>query len=106
MFEIQTPFTPIVHPKMNSGNEFPSAFALLFKWHSFQLLQRFLRRETVEFDHLVPRLVATHQFNAATGAIQFPGQQFNQRFVRRGIHRRRSNFDSQFIAKRFTNFID
>jgi hypothetical protein len=27
--EIQTPFAPIVHPKMNSGNEFPSAYAAL-----------------------------------------------------------------------------
>jgi hypothetical protein len=24
--KIQTPITPIVHPKMNSGKEFPSAF--------------------------------------------------------------------------------
>jgi hypothetical protein len=24
--EIQTPITPIVHPKMDSGKEFPSAF--------------------------------------------------------------------------------
>jgi hypothetical protein len=29
IFEIQTPIAPIVHPKMNSGKEFPPACAAL-----------------------------------------------------------------------------
>jgi hypothetical protein len=49
--------------------------------------------------------VAAHQFNAAARAIQSLGQQPNQRFIRGGVHGRRSDFDSQFIAKWFTYFI-
>jgi len=60
----------------------------------------------VEFDHLVPRLATTHQFDTTTGTIQPVSKQLNQCFVRRGVHGWRGDSDSQFSAKRFTHFID
>jgi len=59
-------------------------------------LKHFFRGEAVEFDHLVPRLVTTHQFDTTTGAIQPVSKQLNQCFVRRGVHGWRGDSDSQF----------
>ena len=50
----------------------------------------------MEFDHLAPRLVTTHQFDTATGAIQPVNEQLKQGFVRRGVHGWSSDSDSQF----------
>ena len=61
----------------------------------------------MKFDDLVPRFVAAHQFDGTTRTIQPFGQQPNQRFVRGGIHGRRRDPDSQFVADpvRWNNFI-
>ncbi len=52
----------------------------------------------MKFDDLVPRFVAAHQFDGTARAIQLFGQQPDQRFVRGGVHRRRGDSDSQFVA--------
>jgi len=59
----------------------------------------------VKYDHLMPRFATTHQFDATAGAIQLVCEQTNQRFVCRGVHGRRGDSNSQFVAKRFINLI-
>ena len=46
-----------------------------------------------------------NNFNVATRTIQFLREQTNQRFIRRRINRRRSDFDFQFIAEWLADFI-
>jgi hypothetical protein len=50
--------------------------------------------------------VAAHQFNAAARTIQSLGQQPNQRFIRGGVHGRRSHPDAQFAANRLAYLIE
>ncbi len=52
----------------------------------------------MKFDDFVARFVAAHQFDTTTRTIEPTGQQMNQRFVGRGIHRRRGDPDSQFVT--------
>jgi hypothetical protein len=70
-----------------------------------QKAAHFLHRETVELENFVTRLVATNDFNAIAGAVKPVGEQFHQGFVRGSIYRGRGDFDLQFIALRFADFI-
>lgn len=49
--------------------------------------------------------MAANNFNPIGSAIQFFRQQFHQRFVGCGVHRRRSDVDFQFIALCATNLV-
>jgi hypothetical protein len=59
----------------------------------------------VKFHNLVTGFMPADEFDAIAGAIQFFGEQFNQRFIRRGVHGRRGDFDFQFVTKRRAEFI-
>jgi len=59
----------------------------------------------MQLDGLVPRSLAANQFNPSSRAIQLVRKQFNQCLVRRRVHRRRGDFDFQFLAERPADFI-
>ena len=59
----------------------------------------------MKFHNLVPRFVAANQFHPAAGAIELPGQQFNQGLVGRRVHRRGRDLDFQLVAERLADFI-
>jgi hypothetical protein len=73
---------------------------IVAKW-----LQTLIFRESVKFQNLVPGFVAANDFNPAAGAIQLFPEQFDQRLIRRRVHRQRGDFDFQFIAGRGADFI-
>ena len=61
---------------------------------SKKFLERCFRSKTMEHDHFMAGFVATNQFHPAPGTTQPTGQQFQQSFVGRRIHRRSGDFDS------------
>ena len=53
----------------------------------------------MKFYNLVPRFVAAHQFDTMARTVQPAGQEPNQCFVGRRLHRRRGDSDSQLAAR-------
>ena len=49
--------------------------------------------------------MAAHQFHAVAGTIQKLGEQPEQGLVGGGVHRRRGDFDAQFVAQRLADLI-
>src|ERR1019366_4199568 len=94
----------LVSPESDEGGS-DAPYLEMWKLTAKKFLKHFRRREAVKFNGFVPRFVAAHQFGAATGAIQLPGQQFNQGFLRGGVHGGRDHFDSQFGPQRPADFV-
>jgi len=59
----------------------------------------------MELHNFVARRVSAQKFDAIARAIQFVGQQPEQGFVRGGVHRRRGDFDAEFVAQRLADFV-
>lgn len=59
----------------------------------------------MQFQQFVPRRVAAHEFNSIARAIESFRKQLHQRFIRGRIHWWRRDFDSQFVAKGFADFV-
>jgi hypothetical protein len=59
----------------------------------------------MQFDYFMAGSVAAHQFDPTTGTIQRFGQKAEQGLVGGGVHGRGGDFDSQFIAERFADFV-
>ena len=56
--------------------------------------------DAAEFEEFVPGLVTANDLDAVAGAIEFVGEELDQRLVGGGIHGRGGDFDFQFVAGR------
>jgi hypothetical protein len=70
-----------------------------------QFCQRIFGRNTMQFQNLVARGVATDKFNPIARTVQTFCEQPDERFVRSRIHRWGGNLDSQFGSKGFADLV-
>ena len=61
--------------------------------------------EAVQLDQLVPRGLAADDLHLVARAIERLRQQADQGFIRGGVHGRRGDFNPQFRAEGFSDFI-
>src|ERR1019366_4641704 len=94
----------LVSPESDEGGS-DAPYLEMWKLIAKKFLKHFRWREALKFNGFVPRFVAAHQFDAATGATHLPGQQSNQGFVRGGVHGRRGHFVSQFGPQGPADFV-
>ena len=65
----------------------------------------FVGGEAVEFEGFVAGGVAAEEFDAGAGAIEEVGQHFDEGLVGGGVHGRGGDFDAEFVAEGFADFI-
>lgn len=65
----------------------------------------FVGQQTTDGDHLVPRRFAADKLNGVAWTSQHVCKEANERFIGGGVHRRRGDFDFQFVSNYFANFV-